>query len=800
MATEEEIKNQQAFADAVSDTREQVAALKDGYRSVGAEIQNILDDKIKKLTGENKKYAQSLERDIVGGLKRQKVETDNVNKIIQKQVNGSLKVAEVNNLIGKYKNQQLSLEESITTALAQGLVTTDQAEKLTSKIAESYQEIYDKLDASNIKAEQFEKKLGVTYGIFKGIEKIPILNALIKVEKVTEAMEKSVATGASIFKVFGTGVGTTFSQIGKSLKDPLVILTAQVVLIKKMFDLYGDVNQRITNQQKQLGISAEASDKLYQSAYKYASQQENAFVTEKRILESRYKLNETLGTSIAFSEKEAITAEKLSHYYGISEEQNAHLVVLGREIGQSNADILNSTIRTANEQKKQFGGTISYQKVLQKLSSTGGEILTKFKGNTQALAAAVMQADRLGLTLEQVDKIGESLLNFETSIESELKAELLTGKAINLEKARSAALSGDTAKLTQEIAKQTGGIHEFEKLNTIQRKAYAEAFGMEVGEMGDMLRKREFEAKLGADAAKSASEQLRIAKERGITIEESVKKDLEAHSLAESQKLVFEKIRDILARISAGPMKTIYKYLEKGFHFAEKILSAFGKMTGGNLGNALGTAVLAAPILLGGARLLIGTATSLFKNGLTPATAPWVKIANAMGTGGIGGGGTFYKGGQFMPGGGRAPAGGTTVGGGGFMGGLSKNMVRGGGLALGGMALSGISSTMEPGAGADTVGVLGQTASYAGMGFMVGGPWGAAIGGTIGAVMGLVDVLNKNEERKKADEAAKNEAEKKTQDLLEQLATRPLELKINNDNLGTLTTSQNQNSYNSNLY
>ena len=225
MATEEEIKNQQAFADAVSDTREQVAALKDGYRSVGAEIQNILDDKIKKLTGENKKYAQSLERDIVGGLKRQKVETDNVNKIIQKQVNGSLKVADVNNLIGKYKNQQLSLEESITTALAQGLVTTGQAEKLTSKIAESYQEIYDKLDASNIKAEQFEKKLGVTYRIFKGIEKIPILNSLIKVEKVTEAMEKSAATGASIFKVFGTLV------ILNILSDSYIILKFNNLLV-----------------------------------------------------------------------------------------------------------------------------------------------------------------------------------------------------------------------------------------------------------------------------------------------------------------------------------------------------------------------------------------------------------------------------------------------------------------------------------------------------------------------------------------------------------------------------------------
>jgi hypothetical protein len=788
MATEEEIKNQQAFADAVSDTREQVAALKDGYRSVGAEIQNILDDKIKKLTGENKKYAQSLERDIVGGLKRQKVETDNVNKIIQKQVNGSLKVADVNNLIGKYKNQQLSLEESITTALAQGLVTTGQAEKLTSKIAESYQEIYDKLDASNIKAEQFEKKLGVTYGIFKGIEKIPILNALIKVEKVTEAMEKSAATGASIFKVFGTGIGTTFSQIGKSLKDPLVILTAQVALVKKMFDLYGDVNQRLTDQQRQLGVSAEASDKLYQSAYQYASQQENAFVTEKRILEGRYKLNETLGTSIAFSEKEAITAEKLSHYYGISEEQNAHLAVLGREIGQSNADILNTVLKTTVTQKAQSGGTISYQKVLQKVSSTSGDILTKFKGNTQALTNAVIQADKLGLTLEQVDKIGESLLNFETSIESELKAELLTGKAINLEKARSAALSGDTAKLTQEIAKQTGGIHEFEKLNTIQRKAYAEAFGMEAGEMGDMLRKREFEAKLGADAAKSASEQLRIAKERGITIEESVKKDLEAHSLAESQKYVFEKIQSILARISAGPMATIYKYLEKGFHFAEKILSVFGKMTGGALGNALGVAVFAAPVLLGATRLLSGGLKGLISAPGSRINPGYQYVLNNMG---MGGAGNLYKGGQFMPGGGRAPAGGTTSGGG-MMGGLSKNMVRGGGAALGGMALSGIASSMEPGAGADTVGVLGQTATYAGMGMMIGGPWGAALGGTIGAVMGLVDVLNKNEEKRKADEVSKAESEKKNQAILEQLAIRPIKLDVGTNTVAQWNTANNQ--------
>jgi hypothetical protein len=154
MATPEEIKNQQLLNDELSDTREQVSALKDGFRSIGAEIQNLLDDQVKNLKGENKKYAQSLERDIIGGLKRQQLETDKVNQIIQKQINGSLKVADVNKLIEKNKDQQLLLEESITTALIQNLITTEDAESLTSKIAESYQEIYNKLDASNTKAEQ----------------------------------------------------------------------------------------------------------------------------------------------------------------------------------------------------------------------------------------------------------------------------------------------------------------------------------------------------------------------------------------------------------------------------------------------------------------------------------------------------------------------------------------------------------------------------------------------------------------------------------------------------------------------
>jgi len=535
-------------------------------------------------------------------------------------------------------------------------------------------------------------------------------------------------------------------------------------------------------------------------------------VTGARINEGRAKLNAALGTTIDFTDKEAITAEKLSHYYGISEEQNAHLAVLARETGQTNNDILNTVIKTTVQQKSQFGGTISQQKILQKVSSVSGEILTKFKGNVGELTKAVLQADRLGLTLEQVDKIGESLLNFEQSIENELKAELLTGKAINVEKARAAALSGDSVKLMNEVAQQVGNIHQFEKMNVIQRQAYAEAFGMNASEMGDMLRKREFENKLGADAKKSAEEQLRIAKERGIKIDESVRKDLEAKSLAELQRYTFEKIKTILEKIAAGPMATIFKYLEKGLKFVESIFGTFSKMTGGGLGNALGAAILGAPLLLATTRLMAGGLRGLFFQRGTDPNPMVVRMQGAIG--GMGSRTGFTPGlgftGGALPGGITQNAAGRYVGANGryvsnaqvlaaqqkqgAMG--MRNMGIGMGLGIVGMGLDSISSNMEAGGARTAVGTLSGAAKGVGMGAMFG-PLGMLLGGVAGGLFGLIGEMKATREKEAAEKAAKEEREKKTQELLQQMAVRPLELNVNNDTIASWNTYSTQNGANS---
>ena len=814
MATEQEIQFQRVLNDLIKDQRDLISEINSELKNklnVSKEVRKQYDV----LENISDKLVNNAEDALELSQKQLDKEKSKVNNVV-KQLNSAYKVLKTRIEEGK-KLEELTVQERALLAAGEQKF---KIEKATVKLIDRKINYQKNLNAS----------IGLTGTLLKSATKITEKLGLSGLDDVFKkakdaAVDKAKALGVSDknalglsgkIKTMSAGLGVLASGIGKKLGDPLVLLTAQIGLIKKFFDLYGGVNKRIVEQGKQLNISKEQSQALYESAYQYAAEQRNAFVTEARILEGRHKLNEALGTSIAFTNKEAITAEKLSHYYGISEEQNAHLAVLAREIGQTNDDILNAVIKTTVQQKAQFGGTISQQKVLQKVSSVSGDILTKFKGNVGELAKAVLQADRLGLTLEQVDKVGESLLNFEQSIEAELKAELLTGKAINLEKARAAALSGDTVKLTAEIGKQVGNIHKFEKMNVLQRQAYAEAFGMSASEMGDMLRKREFENKLGADATKSAAEQLRLAKERGITVEESVRKDLEAKSLAELQKYTFEKISSILSRIASGPMATIYKYIEKGLKGVEGILGGFSKMTGGGLGNALGAAILGAPLLLATTRLMAGGLRGLLFQRGTDAnpmvTRPTMAGGMGGGMGGLFGGKTTLASGAYVQGGQAFSAAGKPLSGAaansviaaagkqgrGFGAFTPKAMGVGMGLGIGGMALSGVASSMEPGAGANAVGVLGQTAQYAGMGAMFG-PWGAAIGGLVGLGMGLFNLSKENEERRKQEADTNKETQKKTNELIEQLSSRPVKLTINNEDLGRINTNTSMFSGNSKL-
>jgi hypothetical protein len=99
------------------------------------------------------------------------------------------------------------------------------------------------------------------------------------------------------------------------------------------------------------------------------------------------------------------------------------------------------------------------------------------------LAQAAIKAKTLGLNLGAVSSVASSLLDFETSISNEFEAQVLTGKMINLDRARGLALQGKASELLDEIVSQVGGEAELRSMNILQMQSLAGAVGLSVAQL-----------------------------------------------------------------------------------------------------------------------------------------------------------------------------------------------------------------------------------------------------------------------------------------------------------------------------
>ena len=132
------------------------------------------------------------------------------------------------------------------------------------------------------------------------------------------------------------------------------------------------------------------------------------------------------------------------------------------------------------------------------------ENFAKFaKDGGRNIAAAAIEARKLGLALGTVAGIAENLLDFESSIEAQLEASLLLGRQINLDKARELALTGDLEGLAKEVKNQVGSQAEFEAMNVMQRQSLAKAIGVSVADLGKIVAGEQTAAELAEEQAKA---------------------------------------------------------------------------------------------------------------------------------------------------------------------------------------------------------------------------------------------------------------------------------------------------------
>ena len=215
----------------------------------------------------------------------------------------------------------------------------------------------------------------------------------------------------------------------------------------------------------------------------------------------------------------------------------------GKELKAVNEDIVNQV----NNFNKANRTGINQKQVLEAVAKTSDHIAMTFGGNPKKIAEAVSEAKKLGLSLEQVDKIAESLLNFEDSISAELEAELLTGKQINLDQARYYALTNQLPELTKEIGTNQEIISTFATGNRIEQEAIAKSMGLNREEMAKMI----FDQRM----INGLSDE-QLEKVTGMSAE-----DMKRLSLQERINTSIQKMSEALA----GPLEMLSKMMSNSF-------------------------------------------------------------------------------------------------------------------------------------------------------------------------------------------------------------------------------------------
>ena len=336
------------------------------------------------------------------------------------------------------------------------------------------------LDEELSRRIEIEKKLGLTGKLMKGITKIPIIGNLIDGEKAMDAMEEAASKGAGSVKTMMVGLKSALTDIKDAALDPLTIAIA-AIKAGLTFD------KQLTDLQKGMGVSREEATGLRNEMSIAAASSGDMAINAERMLKTFSMLQGQLGIAASFSTQMTTDATVLSEKVGLSDKATANFAKSSIVVGKSIDEQYKGSLGIVSSIRAATGVAIPFKETLEKAANVGGQIRAQMGGSLEEITKAVATASALGMELEQVAASGNSMLNFQSSIESELEAELLTGKELNLEKARLLALTGDYAALSTEIAEQAGSFTEYSAMNVIQQQKLAQAFGMSADEMSNML-------------------------------------------------------------------------------------------------------------------------------------------------------------------------------------------------------------------------------------------------------------------------------------------------------------------------
>jgi len=403
-------------------------------------------------------------------------------------------------------------EKALLAARKEGFTVEKETVKLAQKEVRIREGIQKSMGLTGVLAKSLKKTLGVDLSsALKGAQETArkVNEEFENSDKGAEATAKRAKGNAKVFGEQIKGIGGAALKSITSIQGVLGLLAASFLKFNK--------------------VNREARQLTGQTADNFTVMNDSILNAADQV-KTITSLSSELGINVnaAFSTETIAAASELTQLLGISEKSTAALAQTAEAFGQDLAQAEKEAVKQVKALAKSGKGALNFKQVLEESGNASGRLQLTLGKTPGALQEAAAEAQALGLSLDSVEKVADSLLNFEQSISSELEAELLTGKQINLDKARSLALNNDIAGLTKEIGNNQEILNAFADGNRIQQNAIAQAMGLSVNEISEMIFKQKIAEGLSTEQA---------AKAANINEEEAKRLDIQAQMQKSIEKM-----------------------------------------------------------------------------------------------------------------------------------------------------------------------------------------------------------------------------------------------------------------------
>jgi hypothetical protein len=364
---------------------------------------------------------------------------------------------------------------------------------------------------------------------------------------------KSLGLEAKSQSTLLAGTKSLGSSLSKAF-GPAYIIYELVQAFIKLDNLAGDTA-------KSMGISYGEATQLNIQFNKMANSSNNIFITTQGINESYNQINAALGTNADLSEELLVTQTQLTKQAFYSAEAATQISKLSLATNKPAKEIVTSFLGQAKALNLVNNTAINEKQLIEGISKTSKGILATFALQPEKLIEASFAAKKVGLELNEIKGIQDSLLNIESSIAAEFEAEVITGKQMNLERARYYALTNNIAGLSQELTKQGIDQAKFAGMNVLQQESVAQAMGLSRDQLGGMLLDQAALSKLTKGDAEENRKKLALLKAQGFSTQaiaelgqKEFDRQLNSASMQDRFNNSVEKLKEIFVGVMASLM------------------------------------------------------------------------------------------------------------------------------------------------------------------------------------------------------------------------------------------------------